>query len=299
MMYFISIFFPSLREAQRQSNPYKTWIAAAVFGIIIMTTFVSPAFADCASPSGAESQTRYDFTAHTMYYCNGTDWVEGGGGGGGGSFTCPAGFTKITSQGKTLGCMQTAEEGSALPYAANNNCFSSYGGRLPLFAEIKIAFDNYTLTAETDDRELTADVDENRCGLIDTGSPVGDTDCNGANAYRCFIPASGGGGSAPKLVDLMESLGATITPVTITATENKWPDYIICDLITTGDSKAIVALNTYFSGNQIAYQNAAGRKYIFNTDGSYSSATCYPLSYDINSMCDEGRCGFFATGLAE
>lgn len=44
---------------------------------------IHPALADCTSPAGAESQTRYDFTAHKLYYCDGTNWVESGGAAGG------------------------------------------------------------------------------------------------------------------------------------------------------------------------------------------------------------------------
>ncbi len=38
------------------------------------------AAAACLSPAGQESQTRYDFSAHKMFYCDGDDWVEVGGG---------------------------------------------------------------------------------------------------------------------------------------------------------------------------------------------------------------------------
>ncbi|WP_162891703.1 hypothetical protein [Profundibacter amoris] len=42
-------------------------------------------FAACTLPAGGESQTRYDFTAHKMYYCDNTNWIESGGSGGGAS----------------------------------------------------------------------------------------------------------------------------------------------------------------------------------------------------------------------
>ena len=52
----------------------------------IFISFNSSAQAACSSPTGQASQTRYDFTANKLYYCNDTDWVEmGGSGGGGGS----------------------------------------------------------------------------------------------------------------------------------------------------------------------------------------------------------------------
>lgn len=43
----------------------------------------SQAFAACTSPAGAESQSRYDFTAHKLYYCDNTNWIESGGSSGG------------------------------------------------------------------------------------------------------------------------------------------------------------------------------------------------------------------------
>jgi hypothetical protein len=36
------------------------------------------ASAACSSPDGAESQTRYDFAAHKLFYCNGSAWIEEG-----------------------------------------------------------------------------------------------------------------------------------------------------------------------------------------------------------------------------
>lgn len=63
--------------------------------VLISLSCIFPAWADCVSPAGVESQTRYDFTLHTLHYCNGTDWVESGGAGGGGAsaqttMTCTA-----------------------------------------------------------------------------------------------------------------------------------------------------------------------------------------------------------------
>ncbi|MCA1241472.1 hypothetical protein LC092_03370 [Stappia stellulata] len=51
----------------------------------IFISFNSSAQAACSSPPGQASQTRYDFTANKLYYCNDTDWVEMGGSGGGSS----------------------------------------------------------------------------------------------------------------------------------------------------------------------------------------------------------------------
>lgn len=53
----------------------------AILAAIMLLLISAPAQAACNSPSGQDSQTRYDFTAHKMYYCNNTNWVEMGGGG--------------------------------------------------------------------------------------------------------------------------------------------------------------------------------------------------------------------------
>lgn len=45
---------------------------------ILFAFIAAPAFAACTSPDGQESQTRYDFTSHKMFYCNGTNWIESG-----------------------------------------------------------------------------------------------------------------------------------------------------------------------------------------------------------------------------
>lgn len=56
------------------------------FSLLLLVLFSSnQVFAACTSPAGGESQTRYDFTAHKMYYCDNTNWIESGGGGGGGA----------------------------------------------------------------------------------------------------------------------------------------------------------------------------------------------------------------------
>ena len=46
--------------------------------LVLLCLFSVSAHAACTSPDGAESQTRYDFGAHKMYYCNNSSWVEMG-----------------------------------------------------------------------------------------------------------------------------------------------------------------------------------------------------------------------------
>ncbi|MCD8498208.1 MAG: tail fiber domain-containing protein [Alphaproteobacteria bacterium] len=124
----------------------------------------------------------------------------GGGGGSGSGFTCPAGFTKIESQGQTLGCMQTNENGSGVSWeTATNTCYTAHGGRLPSSSEWYIAMNNYTLTAENDDSEWnndqTGDNEHSISGTAATNSSF-NGDSNTGNAYRCFIPAGANGGGS-------------------------------------------------------------------------------------------------------
>ena len=45
--------------------------------LFVFLFFLSaPAFADCTSPAGVNSQTRYDFAQHKMFYCDGSNWVS-------------------------------------------------------------------------------------------------------------------------------------------------------------------------------------------------------------------------------
>lgn len=63
-----------------------------IFFAISLMVFSNAAAADCSLPDGQESQTRYDFSAHKLYYCNGTDWVESGGGSGSGGMPADCGM---------------------------------------------------------------------------------------------------------------------------------------------------------------------------------------------------------------
>lgn len=63
-----------------------------LFFLVGLVLIPPNANADCASPAGVASQTRYDSGVNKLYYCNDTNWVEmGGGGGGASSPTCQAG----------------------------------------------------------------------------------------------------------------------------------------------------------------------------------------------------------------
>ena len=110
---------------------------------------------------------------------------------------CPAGFTQIAAQGRSLGCMQTAEEASTVASwnVAADTCFTKYGGRLPRSQEWYIAMNNYALTGETGNWEWLDDY-ATVTSPFDGHATVGSTsisdfsyerDNNTTVAYRCFI----------------------------------------------------------------------------------------------------------------
>ena len=105
--------------------------------------------------------------------------------------SCPTDFTNIKAGNNQLGCMQTAEQGTNTFWGAANNCFTAYGGRLPLKGEWYIAMNNYNLTDETDDGEWTDNEPAASNGLI-----IGNTSLTtlsalaltSTSAYRCWLP---------------------------------------------------------------------------------------------------------------
>jgi hypothetical protein len=104
---------------------------------------------------------------------------------------CPSGFTSIESQGRQLGCMQNAHQGNAIWDTANNDCFTTYGGRLPFAAEWYVAMANYNLQGETDGWEWVAEQHDGYHNLIGNAN-LGDNSYGGDTslyAYRCWIPS--------------------------------------------------------------------------------------------------------------
>jgi hypothetical protein len=110
---------------------------------------------------------------------------------------CPTGFTAIIGGTgglkRKLGCMQTAEEGSATWENANDDCFNTYGGRLPTSSEWFIAAANFALTDETDDYEWVSDQMGSGAEFDVHGTIGGAGASSRARAdtttspYRCFI----------------------------------------------------------------------------------------------------------------
>jgi len=105
---------------------------------------------------------------------------------------CPTGFTSIENKGNQLGCMQTAEEGSGSWEVASDDCFDTYGGRLPTTGEMYISFANFVLTDEDEDWERCDDyayynsVDQH--AVMDGPTSQSVLEDATSVAYRCWLP---------------------------------------------------------------------------------------------------------------
>jgi hypothetical protein len=160
--------------------------------MLFIPLFSSHAFALCSSPSGAESQTRYDFTGHKMYYCDGTNWVEGGGSAA--SMTCPSGFTKMEAQGRTIGCIHTAAQAAATYINANLNCYNNFGGTLPTHSIRAIAqSSSLAITVAANEWVGGGLGGEGQCPRINPDGTAASSACGNSQVYRCFIAAGGSG----------------------------------------------------------------------------------------------------------
>lgn len=147
-------------------------------------------------PAGAGTDTLADLACSSGQIAafNGTQWVcasgESGGGGGGIAAACPAGFAAMQSAGRVLGCMQSAIEGSDDHVSASQNCFLTYGGRLPTLTERYISKHPSIGIALPAQEWLGAAVGaEGECPRLDPNDEANSSDCDDAMNYRCFIPA--------------------------------------------------------------------------------------------------------------
>jgi len=124
--------------------------------------------------------------------------------------------------------------------------------------------------------------------------------CDGTN----WQPASGATstGSGSPIIDQIEAFGTTIDPISISATSNKWPDYILCDVtdaaITTQVVMSLTGYSPSASQNGLSYSFAGFFSYSFSANGNFDTlnnadANCGAPAGDINSICDDGRCGFY------
>jgi len=165
------------------------------FGLLMAPSL---AHAACSNPAGVEGEQIYNDDHNVMQYCDGTDWTAmRAGGASGSSGSCPNGFTKIEASSNSLGCIQNdeANSGAGMNFAnAADHCFITHGGRLPSASEWNIAIANYTLNDETDDLELLDDGSTgSRVMRADGVNSFDSTNFTTSSAFRCFIPASGGG----------------------------------------------------------------------------------------------------------
>ena len=122
--------------------------------------------------------------------------------------------------------------------------------------------------------------------------------CNGSNWVNMGAIGGGGGMSGTPIIDQFQAAGVAITPVTIAATGNKWPDYLICQ--TTTSEQTMIHLQNY-SGTVRYRDGASSFLYVFNVNGTYNNrdhmaANCGAAGADINSICNDNRCGFFGGG---
>jgi hypothetical protein len=104
---------------------------------------------------------------------------------------CPAGFTRMASQGRTLGCIHTNVEGTANCIDAALACFDTYGGRLPTLQERILAFHRYNITVPAE--EYTGDwfkdsAQLKRCSTVGTSGDINSGGFSSTRSYRCFIP---------------------------------------------------------------------------------------------------------------
>lgn len=121
--------------------------------------------------------------------CNGTSWVTlSGGGGGGTTFSCPAGFTMITSASQVLGCINTANQTADTCLNAHNQCLQSFGARLTTFAELRAGVSLGLVP--TDTNYWTSEASAGGCGFMNLTNP-GSASISNNYVYRCFIPPVG------------------------------------------------------------------------------------------------------------
>ena len=133
-------------------------------------------------------------------------------------------------------------------------------------------------------------------------------DENGANCYSInqlvnssFVVSLGG----RAIIDQIVASGRVVDPISISATGDKWPDYIVCER--DPEVSWIMYLNRVFENSAVPAQGQimytgqdTAQYYIFNYDGSVFQQVSLPLNCgapasDIDSICDDGRCGFLGS----
>lgn len=108
---------------------------------------------------------------------------------------CPTWFTKLESQWRVFGCIQTDRKWTDIFYNAIKDCYNTYGWRLPSYPEIYLAIQYYDLLNEWVYYEWTNQSDywntrawwlisRNIEALMPTFGGL-----STSYSYRCFIPA--------------------------------------------------------------------------------------------------------------
>lgn len=118
-----------------------------------------------------------------------------------GGISCPGGFTAVEKHGNTLGCIQNNEQGTNDCFDAIEDCWNTYGGRLPSFNELYIAQYEYALGGEGDGEEwvdggswhyhndAALNFENNNCHIWDDSEIKAESGKQTDNAdYRCWIP---------------------------------------------------------------------------------------------------------------
>ena len=118
--------------------------------------------------------------------------------------------------------------------------------------------------------------------------------CNGATWEAAAGAGSGGNGA---IIDRIAGIGITVDAVTIAATGDKWPDYIMC---TAGPGITLLSLGWYSPSSQTdeAFYGSSVGYYEFTANGSFKElgnvdSNCGASANDIDTICEEGRCGFY------
>lgn len=109
---------------------------------------------------------------------------------------------------------------------------------------------------------------------------------------------SGGGSSSVSIIDQYVLSGVLVSPVVISMTNNKWPDYIVCQ-DTAANNGITISIRKYVNNSTISYDSQGGSYvYDFHADGSFLVRTgtlamnCGASGSDIDSICNDNRCGF-------
>ena len=105
---------------------------------------------------------------------------------------CPSGFTNVKAGNNQLGCMETAEEGTATWWVAANTCFTKYGGELPIYTEWYAALNNFSIAVPSNWEWLGNGDYWNQAGTSMAGggsiTNLSTDALTSARGYRCWIP---------------------------------------------------------------------------------------------------------------